>query len=74
MKKQTDKLSDEPQWTNLPWSDFLSISLSVPPAPPLQVQGSILGPLHISLGPFIPESFADTGDATIGSMHCDDSQ
>lgn len=46
---------------------FLLQSLSSPPSP-------ALGPPHISVGPFMLESFAETGDATIGRMHCDDSQ
>lgn len=60
-KRQTYKPSDKkPKWTNL----LLLVS------PPV----SQFSALHISLGPFMLVSFAETGDATMGRTHCDDSQ
>jgi len=56
MNEKTDKSRDKLQWTNLPWSDIFSISLSVaaslPPTSPsssgvhLRPTSHLIGALH----------------------------
>lgn len=60
LSKWEKKTSDKTQI--LPWS-----------SPPVS-QFAAPAPLHISVGPFMLESFAETGDATMGRTHCDDAQ